>query len=130
MRLFSGLVGVIGAAIIAFFIGVLTQPPPDGNPIGYHLGGLVRLDQPPQLSCKSTDTNACNLQFDIYFDPSGTPKPSASCGHEKSCFLFHNVPGDNLGSKLTVTINEEVGDDITASGYAVGSIAGSSSSGN
>ncbi len=125
MRTFGTLIAAIVIAVVAFFIGRLSGPPPDGNPIGYHLHGLAKIDQQQVNLSSCSSSNPCTLNFDVYFNTSAAPGNTASCGTSPSCFSFHNFPTDGLKTQMTVTIDEATSPSYTGSVYAQGAVTGS-----
>lgn len=95
-----GAYGVI--AIIAFLIGLFVhQCPLDGNPVGFHIYGTVKLDNATALNVGSCATNTCTLAFDLRTDEKTAAVPSP-CPSKSNCFHFK----DN-GSTLLVTIKDK-----------------------
>jgi hypothetical protein len=127
MQKSTTIIGVIVLLVIAFFVGRLTVKPLDGNPVGYHLHGLAKLDQQQVSLASCSNKNPCNMSFDIYFNATSAPANTASCGASTSCFSFHNLPTDGLKSQMTVTIDEGSSASSGYSGtvYAQGAVTGS-----
>jgi len=125
MQRFGTFFAAIAIVAVAFFIGRLSVKPLDGNPVGYHLKGLAKIDQ-QNVSLSCSNSNPCNLNFDIYFSTSSAPGGTASCG-SNSCFSFHNLPSDGLKSQMSVTIDEGTSSSSGYSGsvYANGAVSGS-----
>jgi hypothetical protein len=90
-----------GIAIIFWLIGALLSPfkvcNTDGNPVGFHMGGYIKLDRTASLSSCS-NTQACYLQIDMTFDPAAAPNatPTPCATSQTSCFSFSNVPPNPL----------------------------------
>lgn len=127
MQRFGTFIAAIAIVAAAFFLGRLSVKPLDGNPVGYHLHGLAKLDQQSPGLSSCSRTTPCNLSLDVYFSSSSAPGATASCGSSSSCFSFHNVPTDGLKSQMTVTIDEGSSSSSGYSGtvYADGAISGS-----
>lgn len=126
MQKFGTLIAAIAIVLVAFFIGRLSVKPLDGNPVGYHLHGLAKIDQQNVNLSSCSNSNPCNMSFDIYFSASSAPGGTASCG-TASCFSFHNLPSDGLKSQMTVTIDEGTSKSSGYSGtvYVDGAVSGS-----
>ncbi len=123
MQRFGTIIGAIAIVIVGILIGHFAIPPPDGNPIGYHLHGLAKMDQPAPSLSSCSNVNPCTLQFDAAFDPSAAPKSTPTpCPSPASsgCVSFSNLPDANLQA-LTVTI-DYTGYSGTYTDYAVGVI--------
>jgi hypothetical protein len=125
MRRFGTFIAAIAIVVAAFFIGRLSVKPLDGNPIGYHLHGLAKIDQQQAGLSSCSSSNPCNLNLDVYFNTGSAPGSTASCGTSASCFSFHNVPADGLKTQMTVTIDEATSSGYTNSVYASGAVTGS-----
>ncbi|MBV8345913.1 MAG: hypothetical protein JO190_13105 [Candidatus Eremiobacteraeota bacterium] len=125
MRRYGTFFAAVVVVVVAFFIGRLSVKPLDGNPVGYHLHGLAKLDQKAVNLTSCSDAKPCNMNFDVYFNPSGAPANSGSCGSSSSCFSFHNLPKDGMGAQMTVTIDEATSSGYTNSVYASGAVTGS-----
>jgi hypothetical protein len=123
------IVTAIGGVLIAvafFFIGQKTcPPPPDGNPVGFHLNGNAVIDQKAVSLSSCSSSTPCNLKFDIYFNASAAPTTAASCGSASSCFSFHNLPKDALKTQMTVKVDEAAAPGYSGPVYAVGAVQGS-----
>jgi hypothetical protein len=113
-----------GVAIVFLLIGLLAhQCPADGNPVGFHFDGYVKLEQPaPNLDSCSSAT-PCYLKIDMAFDPATAPSATPTPCAASSCFAFSNVPDDSLQA-TTVGI-DYVGASRSYTDYAVGVVQGS-----
>jgi len=122
---FGTIIAAIVLVVVAFFIGRLSVRPLDGNPVGYHLHGLAKIDQKSVGLSSCSNVNPCNMNFDVYFNTSTAPTGTASCSSNPSCLSFHNLPTDGLKSQMTVTIDEATSSGFTGSVYAAGAVSGS-----
>jgi hypothetical protein len=117
-----------GVAIIAFLIGALLSPfkvcSTDGNPVGFHMGGYIKLDQTANLSsCSKTQ---CYFQIDMTFDPAVAPNATPTpCASRTSCFSFSNVPPAPLQSTSVAIDYGHPGDPKTYTDYLYGVVQGS-----
>ena len=92
--------------VIGILIGHFAIPPPDGNPVGFHMGGYVKIDQPVTTLGSCTNKTPCYLKLDAAFDPAVAPSatPSPCPLASSSCFSFSNLPNENLQT-FSVTID-------------------------
>lgn len=87
-----------GSLILGLLIGVFGLArfvcDTDGNPVGFHLAGYVKLEQAANLSSCSNAQKACYLQIDVTFDPAVAPNatPTACPTPPFSCYEFSNIP--------------------------------------
>jgi hypothetical protein len=125
MQRFGTIITAIVLVVVAFFIGRLTVKPLDGNPVGYHLHGLAKIDQSSVNLSSCSSANPCSLNLDIDFNPTAAPSTTPTPCPASSCFSFHNLPSDGLKSKMTVTIDEATSSGYSNSVYADGAVSGS-----
>src|SRR5579863_10425067 len=88
-----------GSLIVGLLFGVFVLSRfvcnEDGNPVGFHLGGYVKLDQPASLTSCSNQ-QPCYLQIDMTFAPMAAPNVTPTpCAATTSCYSFSNVPPPN-----------------------------------
>lgn len=122
MKTLGTYLAAIAIVVAAFFIGRWScPPPPDGNPVGYHLHGLVVMDQQASLSACAA-AKPCTLSLDVYFNPSSNPSTTASCNGVTACATFHNLQEDKLASQLSVKVDEATGGGYSSNVYASGAV--------
>jgi len=85
--------------IIGILIGHFAIPPPDGNPVGFHLHGLAKMDQQSLNLSSCSNSTPCYVQIDLAFDPSAAPSPTPTpCATSTSCISFSNTPTTPIGA--------------------------------
>lgn len=131
MRMDSATLGTgVGALIIGALIGVFVIPHcvcnTDGNPVGFHAGGYVKLDQKITDLGSCSNAQACYLQIDMTFDPAAAPKstPTPCATGQTGCFSFSNVPPEPLQSTWVAIDYGHPGDPTPYTNYFYGVIQG------
>ncbi len=103
----------LGVGAVLIIIGILIgffarqEPPPDGNPVGFHLKGYAKMDQPALNLSSCSNTTACYLRLDMTFNPSVAPSvtPVPCATPPNGCFSFSNVT--TTMQPIQVTIDYE-----------------------
>ncbi len=117
--------GATFIGILGILVGHFAIPPPDGNPVGYHMQGYVKIDQPAVTLSSCSSKTTCYVQFDMAFDPSTdpTPTPIPCPASSSSCFSFSNLHNENLQAfHVTVDYSGYTGGPYTD--YVVGVVQG------
>jgi hypothetical protein len=114
----------LGIAIVFFIAGHVARfcflgvCPDDGNPIGFHLHGLAKVDK-TSISLNGCNTNTCNLDFNFVIARRGQPQPTATSCPSPNCFHFWSsgtmseTSKDDNGEKPT-------DDNVSADGTVTG----------
>ena len=127
MRLNAVTIGTwFGIAVAFLLIGHFLIPPPDGNPVGFHMHGMAKMDQASLNLASCSNKNPCYVQIDLALDPSVTPSPAPTpcAAAATSCFSFSNVPGENLQAN-NVIVDYPGYSTAPFADYVIGVIQGS-----
>ncbi|HVR47258.1 MAG TPA: hypothetical protein VMT95_11585 [Candidatus Binatia bacterium] len=118
MRMDAKTLGAGGAiAVVFLLVGLLIrQCPADGNPVGFHIDGSVKLDNAAAFQLSKCKTTTCTLAFELRTSANPPAQPSP-CPATSNCFHF-----TDSGKAMTVTITDSDKKPRTYPDYADGTV--------